>query len=84
MFEKRTYEYKGRVRVTAQNARSARILGLGEVRFSVCYLIPFPAIIPNACDDYNGRPRVLITSGADQQVLDEARLAVTGWCAQVS
>ena len=34
------------------------------------------------CDDYYGSPWIIVASGADQQVLDEARFAVTGGCAQ--
>lgn len=57
-------------------------IGRGKVGLCMYDLVPLLAVVADACDDHDGRPRVLVAAGADQKVLDERGLAVAGWCAQ--
>eukprot|EP01048_Picozoa_sp_COSAG05_P009060 COSAG05_NODE_719_length_7779_cov_30.552214_6_plen_103_part_00 len=46
-------------------------IGSGKIRFGVHNLVPLFAVIPDACDDDNRRPRILVASGANQQVFNQ-------------
>ena len=63
------------------HGRPPRLVCFSEVCFGVHDFIPLLTVIPDARDDDNGRPRIIVASGSNQQVFDEGSFTVTGWCA---